>query len=96
MNRRPYRFDTTVFERENVKANYYGYDYPDSIKWNYKYLNQFDSNGNLVKVSLKVAGPHTSFTSYSYDSRNLLFKKQEQIQMNGKLIINAVFVFEYE
>jgi hypothetical protein len=96
MDGKPYRCDTTIFERENVKLEYFGFDYSDNTKWHYNFSNQFDRNGSLVKVSAKVEGPNTSFTSYSYDNRNLLTKKQEHMSFNGKRSIQAEYNFEYE
>lgn len=91
-----YRIDTTIFERKNVKLEYCGFDYSDNIKWHYKFLNQFDVNGNLLKVSAKLEGSKNSFTIYSYDNRNLLVKKQEQMQFNSQQIIKAEYNFEYQ
>jgi len=100
MNGKPYRYDTTVFERENVKLEYYGIDCSDNIgkgdSWHYKFSNDFDSHGNLLKVSSKVEKPYTSFTRYVYDKRNLLIKKQEIFYIKKRETIRTEYHFTYE
>jgi hypothetical protein len=92
MDGKPYRFDTTVFEKENVKLEYYGIDYSDSAKWHYRFSNQFDLNGNLIRVkSLPI-----SVTTYTYNNRNLLVKKKEEIQFNRKQRVKMRYFFEYQ
>ena len=92
---KPYRFDTTLFEQENVKLEYYGIDNSYNSKWHYSFLNEFDSNGNLVKVLLKQ-DPHSSFTKYIYDSRNLLIKKQKILFATHEKAIQSEYLFTYE
>ena len=94
-NGKPYRFDTTIFEKENVKLEYYGTDNSDSLKWHYKFSNEFDSNGNLIKVALKVEKPYNSFTRYTYDNRNLLIKKQEIFFIKKKEAVQTEYYFTY-
>ena len=92
MDGKPYRFDTTLFEKENVKLEYYGIDYSDSAKWHYRFSNQFDLNGNLIRVkSLPI-----SVTTYTYNNRNLLVKKKEEIQFNRKQRVKMRYFFEYQ
>jgi hypothetical protein len=97
---RPYRFDTTIFEKENVKLEYFGREdlqNPDKeFRWHYKFKNEFDQNGNLIKVSAKVGRPYRSFARYVYDERNLLIKKQEIIFVKRKETIHAEYYFTYE
>jgi len=92
MQGKPYRIDTTVFEKENAKSEYYGTDYSDNTKWHYRFSNKFDSKGNLTSVE----NPHVSSTSYSYDNRNLLVKKQERMQFSGSQAVETEFIFEYQ
>jgi hypothetical protein len=92
MDGKPYRYDTTVFEKENVKLEYYGIDYSDGAEWHYKFWNQFDLKGNLIRVeSLPI-----SITTYNYDSRNLLVKKQERFKFSRKQRIKMEYYFEYQ
>ena len=95
---KPYRVDTTVFEKENVKLKYNGVDYSSEkpFKWHYSFLNQFDKNGNLVKVWSGTRTKHSSYTKYIYDKRNLLVKKQEIYFANKKSIIRTEYTFVYE
>lgn len=88
---KPYRIDTTIFEKENVKLEYYGFDNSDSIGWHYDFLNKFDVKGNLISVNLG----RMSSTRYLYDSRNLLIKKQGQMQFGGSQPIKTKYIFEY-
>jgi hypothetical protein len=88
----PYRTDTTVFERENVKLYYRGNELNNG-RWNYKYANKFDSNGNLLEVAMDK--PMKSRKVYSYNNRNLLVKKEEQMLFGSKPIM-AVHYFEYK
>jgi len=87
---KPYRYDTTIFERENIKLEYYGLEIsqnPDDFsRWHYKFFNQFDSNGNLVKVFFGGTSIN-SFTKYTYDNQNLLKTKQEVLTDRGKVTI---------
>jgi len=94
----PYRVDTTVFEKEHVKLKYYGADCSREkcFKWRYTFLNQFDRNGNLVKVWSGTRTKHSSYTKYIYDKRNLLVKKQEIYLANKKTIIRTEYTFTYE
>ena len=87
-----YRIDTSVFEKENAKLEYYGTDYSDNTKWHYRFSNRFDPKGNLISVE----NPHVSFASYSYDKRNLLVKKQEKMQFSGSPAVETEYVFEYQ
>jgi len=58
MTGKPYRFDTTIFESETAKLEYFGSEKsqnPDKLfKWHFNFKNEFDEKGNLVKVSAKV------------------------------------------
>jgi hypothetical protein len=92
MKGRPYRVDTTVFEKQNAKLEYYGAGYSDNIRWHYKFSNHFDVNGNLISVE----NHDISFTSYLYDKKNLLIEKQEQMRFSGKQSIKTVYIFEYQ
>lgn len=95
-----YRYDTTIFEKENVKLEYYGIDCSENTgnchRWHYKLSNDFDLHGNLIKVTSKVETPNTSFTSYVYDKRNLLTKKQEVVYIKKREVIRAEYYFTYE
>lgn len=97
---KPYRFDTTIFEKENVKLEYWGSEIsqnPDKIfRWHYNFKNEFDEKGNLVKVSAKVEKPYKSFTRYIYDERGLLIKKQEIIFIKKKETIQMQYYFTYD
>jgi hypothetical protein len=85
---KPYRFDTTIFEKENAKLEYFGSEKsqnPDKVfNWHYNFKNEFDEKGNIVKVFAKVEKPCKSVTKYIYDERSLLIiifiKKRETIQ----------------
>ena len=100
MDGKSYRYDTTIFEKENVKLEYYGSDCSENTgkcqRWHYKLSNDFDLHGNLVKVSGKVEKPYTSFTRYIYDKRNLLTKKQEIFYIKKKEVIRTEYYFTYE
>ena len=97
---KPYRFDTTIFEKENVKLEYFGSENSHSsdkaFKWHYKFKNGFDEKGNVIKVSVKVEKPYKSFTKYIYDERGLLIKKQEIISHKRKETIQTQSYFTYE
>jgi hypothetical protein len=97
---KPYRYDTTNFEKENVKIEYYGIECSGEPgkchSLHYRFSNVFDSYGNLVKVSSKVERPYTTFTRYVYDKRNLLIKKQEILYIKKKETINTEYYFLYE
>lgn len=97
---KPYRFDTTIFEAENVKLEYWGSEIsPNSdkeFKWHYIFYNEFDKQGNLTKVSANVERPHKQFTQYIYDKRGLLLRKQEIIFKLKKKIIQTEYYFTYD
>ena len=96
---KPYRYDTTIFEKENVELEYYGTENsenPDDItRWHYKFLNRFDLNGNLVKV-FSGGLLANSFTEYIYDNQNLLKKKQQVFINKGKVSLRMEYSFTYE
>jgi len=92
----PYRSDTTIFEKENVKIEYYGVDNSDHNRWHYRFSNSFDKNGNVLEISSKVEGPYTSTQRYVYDEKNLLVRKQEYFGQNNKLGKPLEHIFEYE
>jgi hypothetical protein len=95
-----YRYDTTIFEKENIKSEYYGSENSQNeekpFAWHYKFLNQFDSKGNVIMISFKVENPHKSFTRYIYDNRSLLIKKQEIFFAEKKEIIRTEYYFTYD
>ena len=97
---KPYRFDTTIYEKENAKLEYFGSEKsqnPDKVfKWHYNFKNEFDEKGNLVKVSAKVEKPYKSFTKYIYDERSLLIKKQEIIFIKKRETIQTQYYFTYD
>lgn len=97
---KPYRFDTTIFESQTAKLEYFGSEKsqnPESIfKWHYHFKNEFDEKGNLVKVSAKVEKHYKSFTRYIYDKRGLLIKKQEIFFIKKKEKIQTQYYFTYE
>jgi YD repeat-containing protein len=97
---KPYRFDTTIFEKENVKLEYWGTEKSRNsdkdFKWHYTFENEFDKQGNLIKVSAKVENPYKSFTRYIYDKRGLLIKKQEVIYNKKNETIQTQSYFTYE
>jgi hypothetical protein len=100
MSGKPYRFDTTIFEAENAKQEYWGSEKSQNsdkdFKWHYNFDNEFDKQGNLIKVSAKVERPHKQFTQYIYDTRGLLIRKQEIIFKRKKKIIQAEYYFTYD
>ena len=97
---KPYRFDTTIYEKENVKSRYYGIDYSnpqkDYNRWNYKFLNEFDKNGNLTKVWSGAQKPYSSFIQYFYDKRNLLIRKKEMYTINKREVVLTEYSFVYQ
>lgn len=93
---KPYRFDTTIFERQNIKLDYFGIDTADNIRWYYKFINEFDESGNLIKVSAKVESPYKTYTRYVYDKRNLLTKKEEVFLRKKKPVVAVSTYFTYE
>ena len=97
---KPYRFDTTIFEKENAKLEYFGSEISQNpynvFRWHYNFKNEFDEKGNLVKVFAKVEKPYKSFTKYIYDKRGLLLKKQEIIFIKKKEIIQMQYYFTYD
>ena len=100
MSGKPYRFDTTIFEKENAKLEYFGSEKSSSsdkdFTWHYKFKNEFDEKGNLIKISARVEAPYKSFTRYIYDENGLLTKKQEIIFRKRKEIIQTQYYFTYE
>lgn len=96
---KPYRFDTTIFEKENVTLKYFGVEHSSSneiVRWHYRFFNTFDKNGNLIKVSSNINYFKKSFTRYFYDERSLLVKKQEVIVQDNKEVIDEEYIFKYE
>jgi hypothetical protein len=100
MSGKPYRFDTTIFEKENAKLEYWGSEKSSNsdkeFKWHYNFKNEFDKQGNLTQVSVKVEKPYKSFTRYIYDERGLLIKKQGIIFIKKKETIQTQYYFTYE
>ncbi len=94
MDGKAYRYDTTIFEKENIKLEYYGTQ--NSQSWHYRFLNEFDPRGNLVKTTSNLEKPYKSFTRYVYDKRNLLTKKQEIFYVKKKEVISTEYYFTYE
>ena len=97
---KPYRFDTTIFESQTAKLEYFGSEKSQNsekpFKWHYNFKNEFDEKGNLIKASAKVEKPYKSFTRYIYDDRGLLIKKQEIIFVKKKETIQMQYYFTYE
>lgn len=97
---KPYRFDTTIFEKQNAKLEYWGSTISQNpykvFRWHYNFKNEFDEHGNLVKVSAKVEKPYRSFTRYIYDERGLLITKQEIIYIKKKETIQMQYYFTYD
>jgi hypothetical protein len=99
MEGKAYRYDTTVFEKENVKLNYYGKQCTtgnDCYSWRYEFRNIFDRKGNLIQVWPLVIVPNISFARYIYDKRGLLIKKQEFDIINAKAELRTEYYFVYE
>ena len=99
MDGKPYRYDTTIFERKNIKFEYYGMERysgsNDLSRWHYKYINQFDTSGNLVKISFGGRA-NNSTTKYTYDNRNLLKYKDDVLMKQGKIAMRMQYTFIYE
>lgn len=100
MSSKAYRFDTTIFEKENAKLEYFGSEISrnteKAFKWHYHFKNDFDQKGNLIQVSAKIERPFKSFTRYIYDKRGLLIKKQEIMFIKKKATIQSQNYFTYE
>ena len=100
MDGQAYRFDTTIFEKENVKLEYYGIDYNsvDSIpmKWHYIFKNKFNNNGSLIRTEYTSSVPTNSYTNYSYDKRGLLIKKEDVFYIKKEPGILLTYYFSYE
>jgi hypothetical protein len=92
---KPYRFDTTDFEKENVKIEYRGVDNIDGLRWRYNYVNSFDSHGNLIKVDGYLHGLIISSAKYFYDTRQLLIKKEETTFFSTKQHMTIIYTFIY-
>jgi hypothetical protein len=100
MNGKPYRYDTTIYEKPNAKMEYYGIDYssnnPKYLRWHYRFKNHFDISENLIRTEFKSKLPTTNFTKYVYDKRDLLIKKEEVIlsQKQERALRTYYFIYE--
>lgn len=97
---KPYRIDTTVFEKENVKLEYFGFDQSlrsyNACEWHYRYKNHFDGKGNLIKASTKTGKSQKSIITYTYDDRGLLVSKYEAGFTRRRQMIGMRYYFAYE
>jgi hypothetical protein len=87
-----YRVDTTIFEKDNIKLEYFGTEYSNNSKWHYKFINEFDTRGNLLRAENRGI----SLANYSYDNKDLLRTKTEVFKFSGNQSMKTEYVFDYK
>ncbi len=96
---KPYRYDTTLFEKRNVKIAFNGKEASffnsQDLVWHYIYNNYFDAWGNLIRTDYQTDTNAYSSIKYFYNDKGLLLKK-ESVSNNRAGKRNETYYFVYE